>query len=305
MRKVILVFVLMGLAVAEASSYTMATSPGKGLILEGASEVLMPHVNIVSPEGNWTYPYDYYPVYAQNKAISGILGSGLLAGSQVGVAAIRLKTSSFQEALRGLFNLSASSKNLELLGFSAISLNRTGKANVTLPGMPPGLFALVAVDLSKLAVQLALPMLVANDQISTESVDRFRAGDVLEVRIKILSGQGNISRDYGAAISSWTEYRGARIDMRSTRSGMISTISIGNESLEIQGEPKISRNLMEKLLPILPPDSAIAMEKSNRTESEISLLTDATWKPGRYVLTCGVYSSKGLDGISQKIIEMT
>ena len=295
----------MGLAVAEASSYTMATSPGKGLILEGASEVLMPHVNIVSPEGNWTYPYDYYPVYAQNKTISGTLVSGLLAGSQVGAAAIRLKTSSFQEALRGLFNLSASSKNLELLGFSAVSLNRTGKANITLPGMPPGLYALVAVDLSKLAVQSAVPMLVANDQISVESADSFKAGDNLEVRIKVLSGHGNISRDYGAALSSWTEYKGARIDMKSTRSGMISTISIGNESLEIQGEPKISRNLMEKLLPILPQDSAFAMEKSNKTESEICLLTDATWKPGKYVLTCGAYSSKGLDGISQKIIEIT
>ena len=305
MRIVILVFVLMGLAVAEAHSYTMASSPGKGLILEGASEVLMPHVNIVSSEGNWTYPYDYYPVYAQNQTISGMLGSGLPASSKVGVASIRLKTSSFQEALRGLFNLSVSSKNLELSGFSAVSFNQTGKANITLPGMPPGLYALVAVDLSKLAVQSAVPMLVANDRISVESADSFRAGDDLEVRIKVLSGQGNISRDYGAALSSLTEYRDARIDMKSTRSGMTSTISIGNESIVIQGEPKISRSLLEKLLPILPPDSAIAMEKSNKTESEISLLTDVTWKPGKYVLTCGVYSSKGLDGISQKIIEIT
>lgn len=298
--------VLLGMAVAEAHIYTLSTSPGKGLILDGASEVLMPHVSIGSPEGNWTYPYDYYPVYTQNQTISGtFFGPGLPAGSELGVAAIRLKTSSFQEALRGLFNLSASSKNLELLGFSPISLNRTGKANFTLAGMPPGLFALVAIDLSKLAIQLALPMLVANDRISVESADSFRAGDDLEVRIKVLSGQGNISRDYGAALSSLTEYRDARIDMKSARSGMTSTISIGNESLEIQGEPKVSRSLMEKLLPILPPDSAIAMEKSNKTESEISLLTDVTWKPGKYVLTCGVYSSKGLDGISQKIIEIT
>jgi methanogen extracellular protein (TIGR04279 family) len=204
-----------------------------------------------------------------------------------------------------LYNLSTSSNKLELLGFSAVSLNRTGKANFTLPGMPPGLFALVAVDLSKLAVQLALPMLVANDQISVESVDNIRAGDNLEVRIKLLGGEGNISRDYGAALASWSEYTGARIEMKSNGSGMISTISIGNRSLEVKGEPRISRDLMEKLLPILPGDSAMAMEKSNSTESEISLLTDATWRPGRYVLTTGAYSSKGLDGISQKIIEIT
>jgi methanogen extracellular protein (TIGR04279 family) len=304
MRIVILIIlVLMELLVAGAHSYS---TPGGGLILEGANEVLMPHVSIVSAQGNWTYPYDYYPVYAQNQIISGTLfGPGLSAGSKAGVAAIRLKTSSFQEALRELYNLSTSSNKLELLGFSAVSLNRTGKANFTLPGMPPGLFALVAVDLSKLAVQLALPMLVANDQISVESADNIRAGDNLEVRIKLLGGKSNMSRDYGAALASWSEYTGARIEMKSNGSGMISTISIGNRSLEVKGEPRISRDLMEKLLPILPGDSAMALEKSNSTESEISLLTDATWKPGKYVLTTGAYSSKGLDGISQKIIEIT
>jgi methanogen extracellular protein (TIGR04279 family) len=305
----ILMIVVLGLSasIVGANNYTTPTSPGKGMVLEGASEVLMPHVSIVAPEGILTYPYNYYPVYAQNQTISGnLFGPDLLAGSEVGVAAIRVNTSSFQEALGGLFNFSASNK-LELLGFSALSFNRTGKANFTLPGMPPGLFALVAVNMSKLAVQFALPILVANGRISAESVDNVSAGDVLKVNIKVLSGQENVSREYGAALASWTDYTGARINMKSngSKSGMTSKISIGNESLEIQGEPKISKNLVEKLLLILPQDSALALEESNRTESEINLLTDVAWKPGRYVLTCGVYSSKGLDGISQKIIEMT
>jgi methanogen extracellular protein (TIGR04279 family) len=311
----ILMIVVLGLSasIVGANNYTTPTSPGKGMVLEGASEVLMPHVSIVAPEGILTYPYNYYPVYAQNQTISGnLFGPDLLAGSEVGVAAIRVNTSSFQEALGGLFNVSASNK-LELLGFSDLSFNRTGgktnftRANFTLVGMPPGLFALVAIDMSKLAVRMALPMLVANGRISVESAENVSAGDVLKVNIKVLSGQKNISREYGAALASWTDYVGARINMKSngSKSGMTSTISIGNESLEIQGEPKVSRKLVEKLLPIQPQDSALAFEESNRTESEINLLTDVVWKPGRYVLTCGVYSSKGLDGISQKIIDMT
>jgi len=75
--------------------------------------------------------------------------------------------------------------------------------------------------------------------------------------------------------------------------------------LEIRGEPKISQSLVERLLPILPQDSAVALDQSNKTESEMYLLIDEAWKPGKYVLTCGAYSSKGLDGIIQKTIEMT
>jgi hypothetical protein len=46
------------------------------------------------------------------------------------------------------------------------------------------------------------------------------------------------------------------------------------------------------------------MAESNKTESEMYLIHDGDWKPGRYVLTCGVYSNNGLGGIRQKIIEM-
>jgi hypothetical protein len=85
---------------------------------------------------------------------------------------------------------------------------------------------------------------------------------------------------------------------------MTSMININNESLKIVGEPKISQEMVDQILPILPQDSALALAESNETESEMYLIHEGDWKPGRYVLTCGVYSKNGLGGIRQKIIEM-
>jgi len=305
MRFAVLMLIVLGISAADAYDYVMPASPGRGLALEGANEVLMPHVSLVTPGGNWTYPYEYYPVYSQNKTISGTLFQPeRLAGSRVGVVAVRLNTSSFQEALKGLSKLAVSGK-VELLGFSAPSINRTGKGHFTLPGMPPGLYALVVTNLSSLAVTTALPMLITNDLISMESPDRVKSGDSLKVKIRVLQGQRNASRKYAAVLVSWADYKaiGIRISSNGSKFGTTSEICIGNESLEVLGEPKISQSLVEKLLPIIPQDSAVALDESNKTESEVYLLTDSGWKPGRYVLTCGVYSNMGLDGIGQKIIE--
>ena len=267
----------------------------------------MPHVSLVTPEGNWIYPYEYYPVYPPNKTISGtIFEPDRLASTTRGVAALRLNTSSFQEALKGISEIAVSGK-AELLGFAAPPFNSTGKSRFTLPGMPPGLYGLVVANLSNLAVTTALPMLITNDLISMESPDMVKSGESLKVKIRVLQGQSNTSRKYAAALVSWTDYETMSIKMSSngSKSGMTSKISIGNESLDILGEPKISQSLVERLLPILPQDSAVALDQSNNMESEMYLLTDEAWKPGKYVLTCGAYSSKGLDGIIQKTIEMT
>jgi hypothetical protein len=72
MRAVILVFVILCLsAQAQPYNYTLPASSGTRLVLEGASEVLMPRISLNTTGGNWTYPYDYYPVYAKNQTVSG------------------------------------------------------------------------------------------------------------------------------------------------------------------------------------------------------------------------------------------
>ena len=268
--------------------------------------LLMPHVDLNIPEGNWTYPYDYYPVYARNQNISGTFyGTSPMAGSTIGVSVLKLNTSSFQEALRELYRLEILN-NVEPTGSIPVSLNGIGTGHFRISGQTPGLYALLVMDLKKPLVVSALPILVTDDNVSVESLVKAAKGEPLKVKINILHGQRNISRKFGAAIVSLENYRATHINTSSKGSkvSMSSTISIGNESLRIIGEPRISQEIVDQLLPILPSDSALALAESNGTGAEMYLMHDGDWKPGRYVLTCGVYSNNSLGGIRQRIIEM-
>lgn len=307
MRSAVLMLIIFCISSALGQNLNDYTYPGKsggGLTLEGASDILMPRINLNTTEGNWTYPYDYYPIYARNQNISGtFFGTGRMAGSNVGVSVRKLNTSSFQEALKELYNLKL--EGVEPAGFTSISFNGTGTGHFRIQSPSSGMYVLLFVDIKKRSILSALPVLITDDEISVDSPDRAAKSEPLKVKIDLLQGQRNISRKYGAAIVSWDTYRATRINTSSNGSkGMTSIIRIGNESLKIVGEPRISQSMVDQILPILPQDSALAMAESNGTESEMYLMHDGDWKPGRYVLTCGVYSNNGLDGIRQKIIEM-
>ena len=312
MRPAVLMFIIFCVSGALAqnyNNYTLPTYPsmsGGWLALGGANDVLMPHINLKMPEGNWTYPYDYYPVFARNQNVTGtFFGTSRTAGSTIGVIVLKLDTSSFQEALRELYKTEAFDR-VEPTGFKSITLNGTGIGHFSINCLTSGLYVLLVVDLKKLSVLSALPMFATDDEISVESPDIAAKGETLKVKIKVLQGQRNISRMYGAAIVSLETYRAASINTSSNglKDKMTSVISLGNKSLKLVGEPKISQTIVDQILPILPDDSALAMAESNKTESEMYLIHDGDWKPGRYVLTCGVYSNNGLGGIRQKIIEM-
>ena len=122
--------------------------------------LLMPHVDLNIPEGNWTYPYDYYPVYARNQNISGTFyGTGRMAGSTIDVTVLKLNTSSYHEALREIYKLEALN-GVEPTEFTSMSLNVTGIGNFSIHGLASGLYALLVVDPKKLSVMSALPLLV-------------------------------------------------------------------------------------------------------------------------------------------------
>lgn len=312
MRLAVLIFIILSVSVALAQNYNNYTLPtytgkiGSWLTFEGGHDVLMPHTVLNMPEGNWTYPYDYYSVYTRNQNMSGTFsGTSRLAGSTIGVVVQRLNTSSFQEALRELYKMEALDRS-ETTGVTSISLNGTGIGHFSIHGLASGLYAFLVVDLKKLSVMSALPVLITDDEISVESPDIAAKGETLKVKIKVLQGQRNISRKYGTAIVSMETYRATSINIsgNGSKEMMTSMINIKNESLKIVGEPKISQEMVDQILPILPVDSALALAESNETESEMYLIHEGDWKPGRYVLTCGVYSKNGLGGIRQKIIEM-
>jgi methanogen extracellular protein (TIGR04279 family) len=197
-------------------------------------------------------------------------------------------------------------KKVEATGFTAISLNGTGTGNFSLQGIASGLYALLVLDTKKLSVMSAIPILITDDGISVDSPSQAGTSETLKVKIKVLHGMRNITRKFGAAIVSMETYRATHINTSSngSKDTLTSVISIGNESLKIVGEPRISQDMVDQILPILPADSALAMAESSDTSSEMYLMHEGDWKPGKYVLTCGVYSNNGLGGIRQNIIEM-
>ena len=280
----IIVFCVSATSAQNFNYYAQPTYPIKGggwLTLEGANEVLMPRVNLNMPDGTWTYPYDYYPVYARDQNISGTFhGTSQTAGSTIGLSVLKLNTSSFQEALRELYNLEALGR-FAPRELTSISLNDTGIGHFRVHGPTSGLYALLVVDERKLSIMSALPMLVTDDDISVESPDDATTNETLMVKINILHGQGNISRKFGAAIVSLETYRKASIRTSSegSKGSMTSMISIGNESMKIVGEPRISQGMVDQILPILPEDSALAMVDSNKTEAECTSCTTQTGSP--------------------------
>lgn len=312
MRIFVWIVLILGISVVWGQTYNYSLpSSGKsediyGLILEGESEVLMPNISLTMPDGNWTYPYHYFPIYAQNQTVSGtFLGSTLQEGSVARVELARLNTSSFIDILRELAGPVAL-EEMEIVRALPISLNSTGDAHFALPGLPPGLYTLTIANLSNLMVMSALPILVVEDNISIDAPDMLSPGDFFEVKIQALNGSENASRKYGAALISKKDYGTARLSMDGNWSNksLISTVSIGDESVRLRGEPSISQGLIEDIFPILPQDSAFALDESSGIKSEIFLITDTAWEPGEYILTCGIYSRHGLAAIKQKCIEL-
>jgi methanogen extracellular protein (TIGR04279 family) len=192
MRPAVLMFIIFCVSAAYAENYNNYTLPayssksGGWLTLEGANDVLMPHINLKTSEGNWTYPYDYYPVYTRNQNISGtFFGTSRMAGSTIGVTVLKLNTSSFQEALKELYRLETLDK-VEPTEFISIFLNGTGIGHFSINGQASGLYALLVVDPKKLSVMSAIPMLVTDDGISVESPEEATKGETLKVKIKVL-----------------------------------------------------------------------------------------------------------------------
>ncbi len=105
------------------------------------------------------------------------------------------------------------------------------------------------------------------------------------------------SQDYATA--------GLSLTANGTEEGLISTITLCNSSMQVQGMPGISTDLLMKILYMLPQNSAVAMQESAEQNVELYLFTDPAWEKGEYILTCAVYSpKKGLMGMRQGTIEV-
>ncbi len=281
-----------------------ASMPEKSWIgLEGNNTIQMPSVSFSSPGSNWTYPFRFFPIYAENQTISGsIFCPNAVAGLKTEVCIFNFSILDLLSALMVPENRTAAEGMC-----SPVQLNGSGDANFALEGVPSGLHTIIVVDANSSTVCATTPTLIAKGEIATNTSREISAGDILPLAIETSSewrGKGMI---YGAIMISSRDYATARLNLTTngTEESLITTISLSNNSMKIKGLPQISSDLLMNLSAILPQNCAVAMQPSAEPEVELYLLTDTTWAKGEYILTSAVYSpDEGLMGLRQDRVEV-
>ncbi|MDQ1262755.1 MAG: hypothetical protein QG575_1936, partial [Euryarchaeota archaeon] len=113
------------------------------------------------------------------------------------------------------------------------------------------------------------------------------------------------SKFFAAIMISRKNYENASLGIakNKTTNSLDISLSMGAKSLQIEGPPKISSELLMNLLPLLPANSAIGLQESAQPGVDLILLPDRSWEKGEYILTGAIYSpGKGLLGIKQSEI---
>jgi methanogen extracellular protein (TIGR04279 family) len=271
--------------------------------LEGNNTIQMPLVSFAGPGANWTYPFPFFPVYAENQTISGIV----LCRAEMAGREVRVSISDF--SMKNLLSALTAQDNGTMAadGGLPIRLNDTGDARFAIQGVPSGLYTITVADTLNSTIIAATPALVAEGEIATNFPSEVEAGDMLRLGIETPQEWGNESKFYGAIMVSSRDYATAGLNLTTngTEESLLSTIAMGNSSMQIQGLPRVSTDLLMKILYVLPQNSAVAMQESTGQNVELYLFTDPAWEKGEYILTSAVYSpKKGLMGMRQGTVEV-
>jgi len=152
-----------------------------------------------------------------------------------------------------------------------------------------------------------MPLLITEGQTVLKMPSIVKAEEPF-IQVKMnTTAPGNQSKFFAAIMISRKDYENASLGIakNETTNNLDLTLSLGSKSLEIQGPPKISSELLMNLLPLLPANSAVGLQESTQPGVDLILLTDKPWEKGEYILTGGIYSpGKGLLGIKQSVVEV-
>lgn len=271
---------------------------GSMISFKGGNAINIPPATLIEGSSNRTFPFSSFALYQENQTISGtFLGPSTLKYSEV-----RLSIDSFN-VTKFLSSLSNSSK-LEANG-SLVSLNATGSASFSIPGVPDGIYIISMTDYRNSTLLAASPLIVTKGDLSIDAPENLTAGDPMTLTVKTQSSE--VNKTYAAVMISKKDYNSGRLDIstNNTSKSLITTMSLGNESKQIQGLPTLSMPFLMNMLYILPQNSAIAVQQSKEPEAKLILLTDNTWEKGTYILILAVYApGEGLLGVKQEAIEL-
>ena len=284
---------------------------GRWIAQEGTNLIKIPHLAI-SQGNNWSSLFDSIPVYVENQTIKGTFrGASGSAGSWVGLAITRFNISAFLSVFQPMDSRVKMGGNV-----SRQMLNSTADASFALDGLPFGMYTVSVFDENSSAVLSATPLFVTKADLTLQMPSNITAGDYAKLRVNMSLAEGrsaypsnNESRVFAAIMISRRDYENASLHIASngTEGSLNSTLSLKDKSMQMQGLPAISSDLLMKVLYLLPMNSAVGMQeaKANESGTEILLITDREWEKGSYILTCGVYSpGSGLLGLKQMAVEI-
>jgi hypothetical protein len=151
----------------------------------------------------------------------------------------------------------------------------------------------------------SIPLLVTEGQTILQSPNIVQADEPFIQVAMNTTIPGNQSKIFAAILISRSDYKNASLSV--TRNGsanrLDTNLSLGSKFMKMNGQPKVSNELLMDLLPLLPASSAIGLQESTQQGADLILLPDKSWVKGEYILTGGIYSpGNGLLGIKQSEI---
>ena len=304
-QRIILVLLLLFLQASNTSAVDGSSISRAGeksaIYFDEQNAIGIPQASLIDRNSNRAFPFHTLAMYEDNQTISGTFqGPSTLAGTEVRVTIASFNISKFMSFLNN------NNSTRQDVNGSLILLNASGDASFSLAGLPDGAYIISMIDEHNSTLLSASPLLVTIGELSIDAPGNLPAGDPISMTIK--SPGGEVDKIYAAIMISKQDYDSAKLEIstNNTSQGLLTSIFLGNESRQIQGLPSISSQFLMGMLPILPQNSAIAMQESNESEAKLVLITDNTWQKGSYILTSAVYApGKGILGLKQTAVEVT
>jgi hypothetical protein len=261
--------------------------------LEGNDMLIMPKMSIPE-EAKGMELFNRLPVYSINQSIIGtFLFPHQEDASNISVCISPLNLSSYLSGDQGT------------RGFREKGCTNGTPFQLSINSS--GMYSLNFIDENNSSVLISMPLLITQGQTVLQMQSIAKANEPF-IHVKMnTTARGNQSKIFAAIMISRKDYENASLGMamNKTSNSFDLTLSLESKSLQIQGPPKISSELLMNLLPLLPANSAVGLQESTQQGVDLILLKDKPWEKGDYILTCGVYSpGKGLLGIKQSEVEV-
>ncbi|MCJ7444368.1 MAG: hypothetical protein MUO26_07560 [Methanotrichaceae archaeon] len=298
MKRWMIVLVLFTIFLILANSQDFARTNDHpeqtNIILRGDAQIQLPNIVVNTPNANWTFTSGEYPIFETQNLSGTVEGPNDLAGSTINFC-----PGSFD--IKNLFDKPKSSTK----SCWPVKLNDSSIGSFSIPGINGGFYLLNITDENKSASISIMPLVVTFENLTVNITEEIRSGDSISAKVSTSSVAGNNSY-FAAILVPRQDYVNSKIVVSGNSSAnLLTNISIGNKSAQIDGLPRLSSDLIYGLMSILPSNSTAAFQESNQSEIDFFMITDSSWEKGEYILTTAVYQPRiGLTGLNQETIEI-